>query len=76
MPFCWPKLRHPKHPFVTGRSQAVRVSATAVRRQKMDFVIFPGALRIPGATDKRAALEWLPRAGTDISHRIGRESIR
>ena len=76
MPFCWRKLRHPKHPFVTGRSQAVRVSATAVRRQKMDFVIFPGALRIPGSTDKRAALEWLPKAGTDIFCQASREFIR
>ena len=76
MPFCWPKLRHPKHPFVTGRSQAVRVSATAVRRQKMDFVIFPGALCIPASTDKIVALEWLPKAGTDIFCQISRESIR
>ena len=76
MLFCWRKLRHLKHLLVTGRSQAVRVSATAVRRQKMDFVIIPGALSVSMSMDKIVALEWLPRGGTDIFCQVGREFIR
>jgi len=42
----------------------------------MDFVIFPGALCIPASTDKIVALEWLPKAGTDIFCQISREFTR
>ena len=72
MPFCWRKLRHPKPPFVTGGSQAVRVSATAVRRQKMDFVIAPGALCLLMSTDRMG----VPGAGTGTFSQIGRGNLR
>ena len=42
----------------------------------MDFVIFPGALCVPASMGKIVALEWLPKAGTDIFRQVSRESIR
>ena len=42
----------------------------------MDFLIIPEALCVPMSMDKIVALEWLPRAGTDILCQVGREPVR